>query len=237
MSGKESELEKMSDKLLLQLHEQYAINNNSSMGAVVSLLVSMFAAIGAYGYVWTQCGLNSKSFGMADLTFAAIGASFILLVMSYICMYQGTTQRLEQFITYKIRKKYEIIGFFPKGYEPFSKKGLDIVQGLYGEFVKIFLFVLLFIVTSFLFKLYELQRTQWDWTSVIMVCVGVLVYLVLVLLFLFQNIRRYKRRCQVCLDSKFGPYDAEDYEPFNCCFVNMVYSLYEKMCDVCEKCK
>lgn len=32
--------------------------------------------------------------------------------MSYICMYQGTAQRLEQFITHEIRRKYEIADFF-----------------------------------------------------------------------------------------------------------------------------
>lgn len=39
------------DQLLMQLHEQYAVNNNSSMGTVVSFIVGMFTAFGGYGYV------------------------------------------------------------------------------------------------------------------------------------------------------------------------------------------
>ena len=36
----------MKDELLKQLHEQYAVNNNSSMGAIVSFIVGMFTAFG-----------------------------------------------------------------------------------------------------------------------------------------------------------------------------------------------
>ena len=239
MSEKEQRLMDTSDNLLLQLHEQYAINNNSSMGAIVSLLVSMIAAIGAYGYVWTHCGFDSKEFVLTDLTFAAIGASFILLVMSYICMYQGTSQRLEQFITYKIRIKYQTdSGVFPKGYEPYNKKELEVVQGLYGEFVKIFLFVLLFVVTSYLFKLYELQGLRWNGFYLMMVCVGVFVYLVLDLLFLFHNVHRYQKRCKFCPrmqnEKCVGDDFAKSSEPFNCCVMNIIYGLYEKICEMWE---
>ena len=235
------EATKTSDKLLMQLHEQYAINNNSSMGTIVSLLVSMFAAISGYGYVWTHCGTASKNFELVDLTFAAVGASFILLVMSYICMNQGTSQRLEQFITYKIRDRCKITTFFPKGYDPYFKKGLDVVQGLYGEFVKIFLFVLLFVVASYLFRLYELQGMHWDFFYLIMVYVGLFVYLVLVLLFLFQNVRRYQKRCRLCPrtqnENGVEKVSAEDNAPFNCCIMNAIYGSYDEICGLWEKCK
>ena len=243
MSEKEQDPKKIPDELFLQLHEQYAINNNSSMVAVVSLLVSMFAAIGAYGYVWIHCNsalcstCDNDVFSLSDIAFVAIGASFILLVMSYICMYQGTSQRLEQFITYKIRKKYEVGDFFPEGYHPYGKKGLEIVQGLYGEFVKVFLFVFLFVVISFLFKVYELQGGQWRCSSVVIVCIGVLAYFFFVLLFLFQNIRRYKKRCRASLVSKSEQDVAKETEPFDCCLMNIFYGLYEKIGDVWEKCK
>ena len=190
------------DKLLFQLHEQYAINNNSSMGAVISLLVSMFAAIGAYGYVWTHCGPSPKDFGLADLTFSAIGATFILLIMSYICMYQGTSQRLEQFITHKIRKRFDLVDFFPVGYEPYGKKGLQIVQGLYGEFVKIFAIVAFFVLISFLIKAKELHDFQCDCKYTVFAFLCFAVYLGLDGLFLSYNIHRYEHRRKDCKSPK-----------------------------------
>jgi hypothetical protein len=190
------------DKLLFQLHEQYAINNNSSMGAVISLLVSMFAAIGAYGYVWTHCGLSPKDFGLADLTFSAIGATLILLIMSYICMYQGASQRLEQFITYKIRMRFGLVDFFPAGYEPYGKKGLQVVQGLYGEFVKIFTIVAFFVLISFLLKAKELHDFQCDCKYTVFAILGFMIYLGLNSLFLSYNIHRYGRRCKDCKTQK-----------------------------------
>ena len=34
-----------------QLHEQYAVNNNAYLSSVISFLVGLFGAIGAYGYM------------------------------------------------------------------------------------------------------------------------------------------------------------------------------------------
>lgn len=241
MSEKEKNISNcFQTQILLQLHEQYAINNNSSMGAIISLLVSMFAAIGAYGYIWVNCKIdNSSQFNIADLSFSAIGASFILLIMTYICMYQGTSQRLEQFIAQKIREQSEIANFFPKTYNPYCKKGIDVVQGLYGEFVKIFLFVLLFIQVSFLIKLCEFH--EYHCFSLIGVFVVFLVYLILTTLFLFQNVQRYQKRNQICSgrnSEEVCLYDkTKNCKPFDCCVMNVMYRLYEFVCDTFEKCK
>ena len=85
----------MKDELLKQLHEQYAVNNNSSMGAIVSFIVGMFTAFGGYGYVWINtnfCPRGEKNYCVQVLTVVAIIVLFLLLIMSYICMYQGTSQ-------------------------------------------------------------------------------------------------------------------------------------------------
>lgn len=41
-----------------QLHEQYAINNNSNLSSVITLLVTMFAVFGGYGYVYLNSNLD-----------------------------------------------------------------------------------------------------------------------------------------------------------------------------------
>ena len=156
-------------KMLLQLHEQYAVNNNSSLSSVVSLIVGMFAAIGFYGYAFVfstnefetsvcdTCS-DSCSFSLTQLSIIAIISLLILAIIIHICIYQGSAQRLEQFIIHQIRMKYGIVSqngmskILPYSYKPSGKRGLKIVQGLYGEIVKISAALELLIIVSLLVK-------------------------------------------------------------------------------------
>lgn len=153
-----SETASMEQELEKQLHEQYAINNNANLSSVIALLVSLFAAIGAYGYVFIHTTVTSlpisypqvTSFDSSQFLFAAIGCLIVLAIMLHICMYQGFAQRYEQFVTYAIRYKYHsqvnysmpTKKIFPDTYHPFNKSGLNIIQGLYGEIAKIIIFLL-----------------------------------------------------------------------------------------------
>ena len=77
-------------------------------------------------------------------------------------MYQGFAQRRDQFIIYairfnyglKIKEKYKN-RIFPDNYHPFNKEGIEIYQGLFGEFIKIFTIIqiIIFISTIFLCSL------------------------------------------------------------------------------------
>lgn len=146
-----------------QLHEQYAINNNANLSSIVALVVALIAVIGCYGYVFVHSTLcfscsfdvlynNSTNLYTLDVLLLAYLASVVVLsVLSCLCIYQGIAQRKEQFIIYSIRKKNGFdFDLLPSYYTPFDKKGLKIVQGLYGELIKIFvfIFVILTIVTS-----------------------------------------------------------------------------------------
>jgi len=168
-----------------QLHEQYAINNNSKLGTVVSFIVAMFAVFGAYGYVYfyTSPELPSRielltndtpyKFTIWGTLFAAFAVYLVFLMILYICVYQGSMQRKEQFITFAIRykaygrsflKKYEKVEdhlafeynkIFPEDYHPFRKKKTVFIQGLYGEFVKIICVCSFFIIPiSIVIKLF-----------------------------------------------------------------------------------
>ena len=76
-----SETASMEQELEKQLHEQYAINNNANLSSVIALLVSLFAAIGAYGYVFIHTTVTSlpisyvevTSFDSSQFLFAAFG--------------------------------------------------------------------------------------------------------------------------------------------------------------------
>lgn len=148
----------MKEELLRQLHEQYAINNNANLSTIVTLVVAVIAVIGCYGYVYVHTTLyfscdfgllvNDDVFYMDALLLIYLASVFVLCILSCLCAYQGVAQRKEQFIIYSIRKEYidnVNNNIFPKGYSPYGKKGLKIVQGLYGELIKVFLgaFILL----------------------------------------------------------------------------------------------
>lgn len=161
----------MQDELLKQLHEQYAVNNNANLGTIVTLVVAVIAVIGYFGYVYVHTGVEfSKDFGcliaeevngvnvyyLDALLLIYLASVLILGILTCLCAYQGVAQRKEQFIIHAIRRKYFGYDYlnqrkrdriFPKGYHPYHKKGLDIVQGLYGELIKIFV-SLFFVLTS-----------------------------------------------------------------------------------------
>ena len=168
----EHELEK-------QIHEQYAINNNANLSSIIALLLGLFAAIGAYGYVFIHTTVTSlpinypivTSFDSSQFLFATIGCHIVLVIMLHICMYQGFAQRYEQFVTYAIRYEYHsqvnhsmlTKKIFPNTYHPFNKSGLNIIQGLYGEIVKIIIYLILplFICSVVYQYRYDLINTLW----------------------------------------------------------------------------
>ena len=57
MQEKQFELEK-------QLHEQYAINNNSNLGSIIAILTTLVSVIGVYGYIFVHSTLDfAKDWG------------------------------------------------------------------------------------------------------------------------------------------------------------------------------
>lgn len=178
-SNKKTDKE-MQQELESQLHEQYAINNNSNLSSVVTLFVALIAVFGGYGYVFIHSSLNfnfgemynkcTELYSMDALVFAAMASFIVIAFMNHICLYQGYHQRFEQFITYSIRCKYyhqqpEKLGhrIYPSNYTPFKsfedlKKCLQfgehgLCQGLFGEFLKIFLGMEIIIGSTLLIKI------------------------------------------------------------------------------------
>lgn len=137
-----------------QLHEQYAINNNANLASIITLLTTLLAVIGVYGYVFIYSTLDfatdwgsfieNKQFTLDVLLFATMAVYFILTVIFYLSAYLGTNQRKEQFVTYAIRRKHyeesdnsDYENIFPREYNPFGKSKTKFIQGLYGEICRI----------------------------------------------------------------------------------------------------
>jgi len=156
----------MKDKLLSHLHEQYAVNNNANLSGIITIIISTIVVLGGYGYVYLHTGCDFSDcfkylvaengcFYLDALLLAQFAVHLILCFLIALCAYQGIAQRKEQFITYAIRAKYwkndpgykELL---PNNYHPYNKKRKNVVQGMYGELIKIFMIlqIMVIILTS-----------------------------------------------------------------------------------------
>lgn len=191
---------KMQEQIEMQLHEQYAKNNNANVGNVVILFVTMLASVGSYGYVFLHSKnlvdsanciafvtlYESGSYSLFALLIVAIAAIAVLLMIVYICISLGCRQRMEQFIIYAIRRKYygndmNNPKVFPNRYDPFKKRGLKMVQSPYDYFVRCTMVVIFSIALSLLFRFMEFHPQLLLWLMLSMV----LILGVLSILFLF----------------------------------------------------
>lgn len=108
----------MCQEMELQLHQQYAENNNANLGSIITLIVTLLAVFYGYGYVYLHstlefsdgfdflCECECKHFTLDALLFTASAVYVVLGIIYYICFSQGLHQRMEQFITFAIRAKY-----------------------------------------------------------------------------------------------------------------------------------
>ncbi len=193
--------EKQINEIEIQLHEQYADNNNSYLGHIVTLVAGLFAVIAFYGNVFMDAShyfekIEDYSYSLGDLCIVAVCAYIALGIMAYLCIYLGMHQRHEQFVVWAIRNKYYGDNYnnhyiYSEDYVPFNKNGFEIIKGLYGEFVKIISLVTLCITISLVAKIsvniYELHNngvSAWAVTiCIITFAVHIFVYIICVLCF------------------------------------------------------
>ncbi len=137
----------MQQQLELQLHAEYASNNNAHLASVIALFATLMAVVGTYFYVYAKTidfdvHANAKLlqtgnfFSYDHLMVATIASVSVLFLMGYVCVAMGFKQRKEQFIIYHIRKKYftreSLAETFPSDYHPFGKAKGEFLQGLFG---------------------------------------------------------------------------------------------------------
>lgn len=143
----------MQQQLELQLHEQYATNNNATLTSMLTLFVTMLAVLAGYGCVF----LNSQAecepasllkvgdlYTIPALLLTTSASTLVLAAIAYICIETDYKGRMEQFITYEIRRKYygtenALLEIFPKGYTPFKndRSWLTPIQYPYDTFFHI----------------------------------------------------------------------------------------------------
>lgn len=159
-------------KMEMQLHEQFASNYNNGFSSTVTLFCTLLAVLYGYGYVFLHssiCYMSTpecfyheccKIYTLDALIYVTIAANIVLTIMKYICLYQGVSQRYDQFIVHAIRTKYygkdptmlDSPKIYPNTYKPFNKKGNDIVIGLYGPIIKIIFGLHVLVTVGCLYK-------------------------------------------------------------------------------------
>lgn len=214
----------MSDKngnifeLEKQLHEQYAINNNSNSGAFISLISALLIAMTGYGYVlysYRICECND----LPMVYLSAFVASVVMLLLYCICIDLGAGQRMEQFVTFSIRAKYysgkidAYTSIYPNKYFPFGKTSCSFVQGIYNLLSTAILITICVIAGS----VYLLAEGLFYITFGI--C-GILICFCY--LYRFCKFRRYKKR------------EFDEYEKHKC-FLKRIEPTYKfKLFDCCD---
>ena len=121
-----------------QLHEQYAINNNSNATTLIAILSALAIGFAGYGYVVCNYYPHICTEQSLMMKLASIMVIELLVLLYVLAIKFGTNQRLEQFITFSIRvKRYEnskkdYDEIFPETYHPFNKSFCSFVQGVYN---------------------------------------------------------------------------------------------------------
>lgn len=169
------------DKIYLQLHEQYAINNNANLSTIMTLVVALIVVIGYFGNVFIKTtnvfkdwsvfyNACTKTYYLDALILVYVASISILGILFCLCTYQGIAQRKEQFIIYDIRKRYlddasennnEKKVHLPDLYHPYNKTGLSVIQGLYGELVKVFIIVFFVLTIALIPRVYDSINKLW----------------------------------------------------------------------------
>jgi len=176
-------------KMELQLHEQYAINNNANLSSIVAIIVALVVVLGYWGLVYVEEDKCSNKFMIVS-----IGTFFVLTITSYLCLYQGFQQRYEQFITYAIRCKYykcrpeKEKDIFPQSYTPFEKKWFNVPQGLYNFLFRSFFVAEILIIILSILKLIKLEID-------ILFCIFVIspfISIMLIICFYKEKINKYE---------------------------------------------
>ena len=161
-TGSIDDSKKMQQQLELQLHEQYAINNNATLSSMLTLFCTMLAVLWGYGYVLINLSDKNEVFyspfdsgsvyPINDLVLTTWAATIVLTAISWICIKTGYKGRMEQFIIHAIRLKYyegksDLYKILPYNYNPLKKGKCWIrpIQSPYDTFLYIISIVTLLI--------------------------------------------------------------------------------------------
>lgn len=151
------------EKILENLHSQFAENQNHHQGLFIQFLVALLALFAGFGYVYTHTNPNIQYtqsfvqqvnevdyFSNQTLLATSVVVLAVLLLLNGILINQGYGFRRDQHLNMVIRKKYlgdDYENVFGKLYNPDKKGFLDYLPNFYIIF---FWFILGFQISVFI---------------------------------------------------------------------------------------
>lgn len=134
----------MQEDLELQLHEQYAINNNANVSSFIAMIATLMVAFTGYGYVlyeylmgdWVCMHSCRKDNATTMLNVATCAVLLVVCIIYVVAINIGYSQRSNQFVIHRIREKVyskeRLDSIYPAGYSPMGKNFITFIQGLYN---------------------------------------------------------------------------------------------------------
>lgn len=198
----------------VQLHEQYAVNNNANNTSYIALITPLFMAFTGYAYVLYNYMTTYLPCGEEVMIYTTMAVLVVLLILHAVALEIGASQRSNQLVIDKIRvKKYktkeEYYKVFPKGYNSFGKNYFTFVQGIYNTFSK----TCFYLYTLFCMNLYYLLEKN-EYIALILQVIVVLMLLHRCCLY-----TKYKER----YDEKYA--NLSDYK----CWELLCYCITKKI--------
>ncbi len=92
-----------------QLHEQYAINNNSNLGSIIALMTAMLGVLGVNGYIFIYLGSNLApdwlSFYNGQISCSDSYSISLFIEVTFVSFILFYCIKLKFFSSYKHREK------------------------------------------------------------------------------------------------------------------------------------
>ncbi|MBR5849839.1 MAG: hypothetical protein IKZ12_02085, partial [Alistipes sp.] len=156
----------------LQLHEQYAINNNEGVKSFIAFLTAILALFGSFGYIFINTNYRISN-GDTLLTYhgyafeAYIGVALVTVIMlaflAEIALSLGFSQRHNHIIIQRIREKYyDQDGYreiFKNSYKGNDKTVCNFIPDIYNIFYWMCMVAQLLIFAATIYQHCRMEQT------------------------------------------------------------------------------
>ncbi len=189
-----------------QLHEQYATNSNEHIKIFVTIITSLFALFGGYGYLFAHAsnelsGLSGENpYGAESFLLASIIVSTLLAFLACLCLFLGYSERRDQIQNKYIRDKY---GFTTVYSNPKGRNYLYYLASYYRLFFQLIFISQVIIMVSTIIKCHAITGA-WLWVPIV-------IEIVFLLITFYYKIKYYLNYRRMDLKPVNGVADSSTY--------------------------
>lgn len=189
-----------------QLHEQYATNSNEHIKIFITIITSLFALFGGYGYLFAHAsnelsGLSGENpYGAESFLLVSIIVCMLLTLLSCLCVFLGYAERRDQIQNKYIRDKY---GFTTVYSNPKGRNYLYYLASYYRLFFQLIFISQVIIIVSTIIKCLTISGL-WFWVPLV-------IEFVFLLITFYYKIKYYLNYRRMDLKPVDGVADTSSY--------------------------